>query len=89
MNELLGSTLAKTVFMGGLYPRGIYGPIKADHGIHTAVRADCRLILIIAVTPFGNKAGRVLAEAVVANCHLAGKEPRAMHGRFTGPSHMP
>ena len=71
--------LAKSTLMGSLYPGSINWAIETDDRINPAVRADRSLSGVIAITPLGNRAGRELGEAVVADRYLTSEERSAMH----------
>lgn len=56
--------------MGGLQPRRVRRPVEAHHGIHAALGADGRLVLVVAVALFLDGARRECAQAVVARSNF-------------------
>jgi hypothetical protein len=72
--------LTKSNLVRGPNLRRIHWAIEAHHGIHSATRAERGLILIIAIAPFVDGAGRKFREAVVAGRHIACEQLLAVQG---------
>ncbi len=60
--------------MGGLQPRLVRRPVEAHHGIYTTLGTDSRLVLVVAIAPLCDGAGRECAKAVVAGSKLTAEK---------------
>jgi hypothetical protein len=72
--------LTKSNLVCGPHPRCIHRAIEPDHGIHAATRAERSLVLIVAIAPRFDGAGRKLRKAVVASGYIARQQLLAVHG---------
>lgn len=73
--------------MGGLQPRLVRRPVEAHHGIDAALRADGRLVLVVAIAPFPDGARREGPKAVVAGSHLTADKRIAVQRRSARSTH--